>query len=188
MTYVPIGILVDRAVPQKHVMVAHFQDIALTPPQIAAVMVVFGVAELASGFIAGWLCDKFPKGYVIAGFYGLRAMSLLLLAVMPNLTGVALFSVLFGLSYMGMVVGTSTYTLSSFGEANRGLAFGFIWMVHQLGAFLSAQLGANGFDAFGSYRFPIIAVAGLAALSMVVSPVILSPLPKPRKSLESLVN
>ncbi|TGG93153.1 MAG: hypothetical protein ERJ67_04260 [Aphanocapsa feldmannii 277cV] len=130
---------------------------------------VFGVAELASGFIAGWLCDKFPKGYVIAGFYGLRAMSLLLLAVMPNLTGVALFSVLFGLSYMGTVVGTSTYTLSSFSEANRGLAFGFIWMADQLGAFLSAQLGANGFDAFGSYRFPIIAMAGVASVAKPIN-------------------
>ena len=160
-------------------MVAHFQDVALTPPQIAAVMVVFGVAEWLSGFIAGWLCDRLPKGSVIAGFYGLRAVSLFLLAAMPNLTGATAFAVVFGFSYMGTVVGTSTYTLSTFDEANRGLAFGGIWMMHQLGAVLSAQLGASSFDTAASYRGAILAVGTVAAVSAIVSLVMLPPTPLP---------
>lgn len=163
-------------------MIAHFQDISLTPPQIAVVMMVFGVSELISGFVAGWLCDRFPKGYIIAVFYGLRSVSLLLLTTMPNLTGILMFSILFGLSYMGTVVGTSTYTLSAFAKTNRGLAFGSIWMIHQLGAFVSTQLGANSFDIFGDYHLVIVIVGIVSTLSMVISLAILSP--TPRKLLE----
>lgn len=163
-------------------MIAHFQDIFLTPPQIAVVMMVFGVSELISGFVAGWFCDRFPKEYVIAAFYGLRSVSLLLLATMPNLSGVIMFSILFGLSYMGTVIGTSTYTLSAFAKTNRGLAFGFIWMIHQLGAFASTQLGANSFDIFGDYHLVIMIVGVVSTLSMVISLVILPP--TPRKFLE----
>ena len=159
-------------------MVPHFQDISLTPLQIASVMVIFGVAELAGGFLAGWFCDRLPQGSVITAFYGLRSVSLLLLAAMPNLTGAVMFSILFGLSYMGTVVGTSTYTLNAFAEANRGLAFGLIWMMHQVGAFLSTQIGANSFDSFGDYRRVIMVVGIVSTVSMVASLMILSPNPK----------
>lgn len=154
-------------------MVAHFQDMSLAPPQVAVVMLVFGISELISVFVAGWLCDRLPIGYVIAASYALRSAALFLLSMMSNFSGILIFSMSFGLSYMGTVINTSTYTLNAFTKKNRGLALGSIWMIHQLGAFLSTQLGANSFDVFGSYHLVIIIVGIFSILSAVISLMIL---------------
>ena len=159
-------------------MIAHFQDVFLAPSQVAVVMVVFGISELMSSFVAGWLCDRLPIEYVIAASYALRSAALLLLSMMSNFAGILIFSVSFGLSYMGTVIGTSTYTLNAFAKKKRGLALGSIWMIHQLGAFLSTQLGANSFDAFGNYHLVIIIVGTFSILSAVISLMILPARPK----------
>ena len=158
-------------------MVAHFQDTLLTPPQVAVVLMVFGISELMSSFIAGWLCDRLPIGYVIAASYALRSVALFLLSMTSDFTGIFIFSIFFGLSYMGTVVGTSTYTLNAFTKKHRGLALGSIWMIHQLGAFLSTQLGANSFDVFGSYHLVMIIVGIFSMLSAVISFMVLPATP-----------
>lgn len=154
-------------------MVAHLQDLALSPGQISVALTLLGVTELAGGFLAGWMCDRFAKGRVIAGFYLVRAASLLVLLVVPGVTGVWLFAALFGISYLGTVVGTSMYTLSLFGKQLKGFAFGIIWLVHQLGAFVSTQWGANMFDWFGSYQWTVLATGIVALASFIISLVLL---------------
>lgn len=158
-------------------MVAHLQDLALTPGQVSIALTVLGVTELAGGFLAGWMCDRYPKGHVIAGFYLVRAASLLVLLVVPGVAGAWLFAALFGLSYLGTVVGTSMYTLAMFGKELKGFAFGIIWLVHQVGAFLSTQLGANMFDWSGSYQWTVFATGAVAVASFIVSLVLLPPQP-----------
>lgn len=159
-------------------MVAHLQDLNLTKTQISIALSTLGAMELIGGFLAGWMCDRYTKSYVIAGFYLLRACSLFVLLLMPNVTGVIIFAALFGLSYLGTVVGTSMYTLSLFGARHKAFAFGFIWLVHQLGAFLSTQLGANSFDQFGSYQWAVLATAIVAVMSFLVSLLLLPAQPQ----------
>lgn len=167
-------------------MVAHLQDLQLSPGQISLALAVLGATELVGGFLAGWLCDRYPKAYVISVFYLLRAVSLAVIFLMPNATGALLFAALFGLSYLGTVVGTSMYSLGLFGSVNKGFAFGFIWLAHQVGAFASTQLGANAFDWFGSYEWTIGVTALVALGSAVISIVWLAPNPSPHRS-EKLV-
>jgi len=150
-------------------LVAHFQDMQLTPTQISIALSVLGATELLGAFAAGWLCGKYPKSYVIAGFYFIRAIAILLLLMVPNFLGAVVFVALFGLSYLGTVVGTSMYTLSIFGKELKGFAFGFIWLVHQVGAFGSTQLGANAHDWFGSYDWTILMTGVVAVMSCLIS-------------------
>lgn len=160
-------------------MVAHLQDLKLTPGQIGIAMTLLGATELIGGFAAGWLCDRYPKSYVISVFYLLRATALIIIFFMPTVTGVWLFAALFGLSYLGTVVGTSVYALGLFGPANKGFAFGFIWLAHQIGAFASTQLGANAFDWFGNYQWTIAATGVVAIISALISILWLAPNPEP---------
>jgi len=150
-------------------LVAHFQDLQLSKTEISIALSVLGATELIGAFLAGWMCDKYPKSYVIAGFYFIRALAIVALLLMPNFSGAFIFVVLFGLSYLGTVVGTSMYTLTIFGTQLKGFAFGFIWLFHQIGAFLSTQLGANAFDWFGSYTWTIIFTGIVAVISCLIS-------------------
>jgi predicted MFS family arabinose efflux permease len=151
----------------------------MTPGEISFALSLLGALELVGGFLAGWMCDRYSKRYVIAGNYLLRACSLFILLWFPNVVGVMIFAALFGLSYLGTVIGTSMYTLGLFGHQNKGLAFGFIWLVHQLGAFLSTQFGANAFDWFGNYQWTIAVTALLAVFSFAVSLLMLPKNPTP---------
>lgn len=160
-------------------MVAYFQDLKLSEAQISISLSLLGATELIGGFLAGWMCDRWSKRYVIAGNYFLRALSLLILFLMPNATGALLFAALFGLSYLGTVVGTSMYTLSLFGKQFKAFAFGIIWLVHQIGAFLSTQLGANAFDWFGSYEVTVMVTGIVALASCIISLVLLPTEPAP---------
>lgn len=160
-------------------MVAYLQDLKLSPAQISTALVVLGVTELVGGLIAGWMCDRYPKGSVIAGFYLLRAGAMFVLFMFPSPAGVLVFSALFGLSYLGTVIGTSMYTLSLFGSHNKGFAFGFIWLSHQVGAFLSTQLGANAFDWFGDYSWTVLVTGGVAVMSFLISMFMLPVNPRP---------
>lgn len=150
-------------------LVAHFQDMQLDNTQISIALSVLGAAELVGAFLAGWLCDRFPKSYVIAGFYAIRAVAIFLLLLVPTFIGVFIFVLLFGLSYLGTVVGTSMYTLTIFGKELKGFAFGFIWLFHQLGAFISTQLGANAFDWYGGYQWTILMTGIVAIASCLIS-------------------
>lgn len=158
-------------------MVAHLQDLALSPGQISVALTLLGITELIGGFVAGWMCDRYAKGYVIAGFYLVRAASMCVLLLVPGVAGAWLFAALFGLSYLGTVVGTSMYTLGLFGRELKGFAFGIIWLVHQLGAFISTQWGANMFDWSGSYQWTVFATGIVAAASFIISLVLLPPHP-----------
>lgn len=160
-------------------MVAYLQDLKLSPGQISATLVVLGVTELVGGLIAGWMCDRYPKGLVIAGFYLLRASAMFVLYLFPTPLGVMVFSALFGLSYLGTVIGTSMYTLALFGPHHKGFAFGIIWLSHQVGAFLSTQLGANAFDWFGNYTWTILVTGGVAVMSFLISMFMLPLNPRP---------
>ena len=163
-------------------MVAYMQDLKLSKAEISIALSLLGATELVGGFLAGWMCDRWSKRYVVAGNYLLRALSLLVLFWMPNTAGVLLFAALFGLSYLGTVVGTSMYTLDLFGSQYKAFAFGIIWLVHQLGAFLSTQLGANAFDWFGSYQTTVAATGIVAAVSCLISWLLLPTRPVPAEA------
>ena len=158
-------------------MVAHMQDMKMSQAHTSIALGILGVTELAGGFLAGWLCGRYPKSYVIAGAYFIRALSLLALLIFPGVVGAWLFVAMFGLSYLGTVVGTSMYTLGLFGKQLKGFAFGIIWLVHQLGAVLSTKIGADVFDWFGSYHWTVLGTGLIAVFSFFVSLLLLPPNP-----------
>ncbi|NML14024.1 MFS transporter [Azohydromonas caseinilytica] len=126
---------------------------------------LLGVLELASGLFTGWLAMHWKKHALLAGFYLLRSVAMLLLLAGGNPEVQTLgFAVVFGASYLGTVVITSMYCFERYGAAIKGQVFGLLFLVHQLGAFASVQLGAWSFDASGHYRNVIAALVLLTAL------------------------
>lgn len=150
-------------------MVAHMQHLNLSSTIIGGSLVTLGITEIGGALVAGWLCDHYDKHHVLGGSYLARSFALALLLLMPSSHGAMTFAAVFGLSYMGSVIATTFIALDSFGSGNKGLAIGLIWMVHQLGAFLSTQLGATSYDALGSYQVLIVGTALVAMTSAAAS-------------------
>lgn len=128
---------------------------------------LLGILELGSGLAAGWLATRYPQHWLLGAFYLLRGLALALL--LADATGVITygFAALFGASYLGTVVLTSALCLSRYGAAVKGQVFGVLFMLHQGGAFVSAQFGAWGYDRWHSYQPLIVALLALTGLAGV---------------------
>jgi predicted MFS family arabinose efflux permease len=148
--------------------VAQLKDLEFTPKFIAISLAVLGICEFIGGIIAGIMCDRYPLRFVLSGFYILRAVAVFILFLLPTQLGVLLFSAIFGLSFMGTVVGTSVASLSIFSKDIKGFAFGFVWLFHQIGALLATQIGAVLYDIEGNYMLALLITGIIAILSSLL--------------------
>ncbi|WP_265920612.1 MFS transporter [Cupriavidus nantongensis] len=143
-------------------LLAHWQDQGVPRVEMAFAMSVLGVLEMLSGIASGMLALRFDKHRLLALFYAMRSLSMLLLLA-PWL-GVLPFAVLFGASYLGTVILTSMFCFERYGSEVKGKVFGLLFLVHQVGAFLTVQLGAWSFESSRSY---VHAIVGLSLLTLI---------------------
>ncbi len=146
-------------------LLAHWQDRGVPRLEMSYALSALGVLELVSGIASGALALRFDKHRLLAAFYAMRCAAMLLLLV-PQ-AGVLLFAVLFGSSYLGTVILTSMFCFERYGSQVKGRVFGLLFLVHQVGAFLTVQLGARSFESTGNYVQTIVAlglVTGFAAI------------------------
>lgn len=146
-------------------LLAHWQDRGVPRLEMGYALSALGVLELASGIASGVLALRFDKHRLLAGFYAMRCAAMLLLLV-PQ-AGVLPFALLFGSSYLGTVILTSMFCFERYGSQVKGRVFGLLFLVHQVGAFLTVQLGARSFESTGAYVQTIVAlglVTGFAAI------------------------
>ncbi|MBF6992486.1 MFS transporter [Cupriavidus sp. IK-TO18] len=148
-------------------LVAHWQGQGVPRLAMGTALSTLGVLELASGIVSGALALRWDKHRLLAGFYALRSLSMVLLLV-PGL-GVLPFAMGFGASYLGTVILTSMFCFERYGSRIKGKVFGLLFLGHQLGAFLTVQLGAWSFDATRSYRHTIVALVGITLCSAACS-------------------
>ncbi|WP_435106153.1 MFS transporter [Arhodomonas sp. AD133] len=151
-----------------HVM-PYLEELSVSPAWRALAIASLGATELFFGLLAGYLCDRRDRSLVLAGCYALRALAIPCLVIVPDKVGVLAFSCLFGASYLGTVVATTALVMETFDARVRGLALGGVWLFHQLGALACTQLGAELFDALGSYRLIFLAAAGVSLAAALAS-------------------
>jgi predicted MFS family arabinose efflux permease len=130
---------------------------------------LLGVLELVSGLFTGWLAMHWKKHALLAGFYLLRSLAMLMLLAPGSELQTVGFAVVFGASYLGTVVLTSMYCFERYGAAIKGQVFGLLFLMHQVGAFAAVQLGAWGYDRSGNYQGVVTALALLTALGGLAS-------------------
>ncbi|MBP0631788.1 MFS transporter [Cupriavidus sp. AcVe19-1a] len=148
-------------------LVAYWQGQGVPRLAMGTALSTLGVLELASGIVSGALALRWDKHRLLAGFYALRSLSMVLLLV-PGL-GVLPFAMGFGASYLGTVILTSMFCFERYGSRIKGKVFGLLFLGHQLGAFLTVQLGAWSFDATRSYQHTIVALAAITLCSAACS-------------------
>ncbi len=128
----------------------------LTPEELRAfglqALALAGLANIFGTLIAARLGTIFPKPYVLAWIYAIRAVVILVFISLPlTQTSVLIFALVMGFLWLSTVPLTSALVLVMFGPRAMATLFGFVFLGHQLGGFTGVWLGGVYFDRFGNY-------------------------------------
>ena len=131
--------------------VPHSIDHGIPEVTAASVLALMGAMNFVGTLASGWLTDSYDPRKLLAVYYSLRGLSLLLLPFVTEFAGLAVFAVFFGLDYIATVPPTVALVADRFGRMNVGTVFGWVFLSHQIGAALASYLGGVSRDTFGDY-------------------------------------
>ena len=130
----------------------HFIGVSTTSSLGALAIGLIAFSNIFGTIYAGWLGQKFPKKYLLAGVYSLRALIGLIFILLPitPLT-VILFSLFMGSLWLATVPLTSGLIAHIYGLRYMGTLYGLVFFSHQIGSFLGVWMGGRLYDATGDY-------------------------------------
>ncbi len=142
-------------------------DYGIPQVQAASLLAAMGIFDFFGTIISGWLSDRYDNRYLLAWYYGLRGLSLVLLPFTNfSFYGLSLFAMFYGLDWIATVPPTVRLTAQRFGPGRANLVFGWIFAGHQLGA-ATAAFGAGLSRTLLASYLPAFFVAG--ALCIIAS-------------------
>ncbi len=158
--------------------VPHSIDHGIPEVTAAGALALMGAMNFVGTIASGWLTDRYDPRKLLAVYYSLRGLSLLLLPFVTDFAGLSIFAIFFGLDYIATVPPTVALVADRFGRLNVGAVFGWVFFSHQVGAALAAYLGGVARDSLGDYTAAFLAAGALAILaSLIVSRINRDPLP-----------
>ncbi len=124
-----------------------------TPPALAGwSLAMIGLFNVIGAYSSGILGGRYSRRWLLSGLYGGRALAIALLLILPKTTVTVLcFSAAMGLLWLSTVPLTSGLVALMFGTRYLATLFGFVFLSHQIGAFLGVWLGGIVYAATGSY-------------------------------------
>ncbi|MFV0384219.1 MFS transporter [Paracoccus sp. (in: a-proteobacteria)] len=135
----------------------------------AVAISVIGLANIAGSIMAGWLGKRYTKKYLLAGIYTLRTIASAAFILMPITPGsVLIFSLFMGGLWLATVPLTSGLVAYIYGLRYMGTLYGFVFLSHQIGAFLGVWLGGWLYDLYGDYMVVWWVGVGVGAFSALI--------------------
>ncbi|MGE5505149.1 MAG: MFS transporter [Actinomycetota bacterium] len=140
-------------------------DHGIPEVRAAGLLAAMGVFDFIGTTLSGWLSDRWDNRKLLAWYYGLRGLSLIFLdaAFGPDVYGLWLFAVFYGLDWIATVPPTVKLTAQAFGSEKAGIMFGWIFAAHQVGAAVAALAAGVIRTDLGSYWLAFV-MAGCACL------------------------
>jgi sugar phosphate permease len=148
---------------QTH-FIALCADYGMPAVAAASTLAMMGVFDFFGTIASGWLSDRFDNRALLAWYYGLRGLSLLYLPYSAfTFYGLSLFGAFYGLDWIATVPPTVRLSARAFGKEKAGIAFGWIFAAHQLGAGTAAYGAGLSRSVLLSY-LPAFFAAGVMCL------------------------
>ena len=147
-------------------VVAFAQDRGLSTLHAGNLLALMGATGLLGVLVAGYYSDRSGPVWPAALCFVARACVFALVLVDQSPVSVAVFALVFGLTFLVTAPLTVVFVRDAFGTRNLGALTGLITMVHQICGGIGAYMGASIFDANGRYdnAFAImLAVSAIAA-------------------------
>jgi sugar phosphate permease len=170
------GLVSTHLIPAAH-------DHGITQVTAAGLLALIGVFDIVGTVGSGLLTDRYDSRWLLFWYYGLRGLSLIALPFLlagPQASLIA-FAIFYGLDWVSTVPPTAALTAQTFGRANLGVVFGWIFGAHQLGAAFAAETAGAIRTLSGEYELAFI---GAGVLALVASILVLRIARRPRPALE----
>lgn len=114
---------------------------------------VYGIITVFGSIISGSLCDKYKMKNVLGSLYGARAIIIVIFLLLPKtVSSVFFYSIFLGFTGASTVPPVSGIINFKFGAKSIATLYGFVFLIHQIGAFFGAYLGGVLFENFLSYN------------------------------------
>ena len=139
-------------------------------PQLAVTgLAVIALTNIIGTFACARLGDIYRRKNLLALVYLVRTAAMALFVLFPvSTTSVILFCGVMGLLWLGTAPLTNGVVSQVFGVQYIGTLFGFVFLGHQLGAFLGVWLGGYVFEVTQSYELVWLGAMGLGLLAAVL--------------------
>ena len=116
-------------------------------------LATIGLFNIIGSISVGWLSMRFPRRYLLALNYFLRAVFIAAFVLLPaSPVTTLLFAAGMGLMWLSTVPPTSALVTLMFGTRWLATLYGFAFFSHQVGGFLGAWLGGLLYERTGSYE------------------------------------
>ncbi|WP_329385781.1 MFS transporter [Streptomyces sp. NBC_01351] len=168
-TFAICGASTNGLVRTHFVPAAHDHGMPVTAA--AGLLAVIGVFDVVGTVASGWFTDRFDARRLLAVYYALRGVSLLLLPLLlaPSVRPPLIFFIVFyGLDWVATVPPTIALCREQYGD-DGAIVFGWVLASHQIGAAVVAFLGGLARDVFGSYDVVWYASGALCAMAALMS-------------------
>jgi MFS family permease len=164
------GLIGTHLIPAAH-------DHGLSETTAAGLLALVGLFDIAGTLGSGWLTDRMDPRRLLLWYYGLRGVSLLVLAPAladggPGLVG---FVVVYGLDWVATVPPTVALCHEVFGREKGTVVFGWVFAAHQLGAAAVAPAAGAIRTELGDYLVAFVSGAALCLVAALVTQAIRRP-------------
>jgi MFS family permease len=131
----------------------YLTDLGFSGGLAASAIALIGLFNVIGAYSAGVLGGHRSRKYLLSGIYFARAVAFSLFLIVPTTPFVVIvFSIMIGLLWLSTVPLTSGLVALMFGTRNVGMLFGFVFLSHQIGAFIGVWLGGVIYDSTGGYE------------------------------------
>ena len=158
------GLIGTHFIPGAH-------DHGMRETTAAGLLAVVGVFDIVGTIASGYLTDRFNPRVLLAVYYSLRGVGLVMLPGMlsdtlhPSMIG---FVIVYGLDWVATVPPTVALCREAFGKAGT-IVFGWVFASHQIGAAIGSAAAGLLRDSTGSYTIAWFGAAGLCVVAAAVS-------------------
>jgi len=162
------GIISTHFVPAMH-------DHGMGATTAASLLAIVGLCDIIGTIGSGWLTDRIDPRILLAVYYVLRGIALLLtpLVLGPDIEPpLVLVLILFGLDWVATVPPTAVLCRRIYGTVSGTVVFGWVFAAHMIGAAVAATASGWIRSAQGNYSSAwwlagaLAVAAGFAALAI----------------------
>ncbi|CAG2139236.1 MFS transporter [Ralstonia mannitolilytica] len=133
-------------------MPAYLLDKGLTGRHGMVALALIAAANIVGTYCCGVLGGLFRRKYLLSLLYLIRTGAIALFILLPlSPATLYAFAIVMGLLWLGTVPLTNGLLSQVFGVRYIGTLFGFVFLGHQVGAFLGVWLGGVVYDRLHSY-------------------------------------